>query len=556
MNQSTFSQCPPLAAAPVIRRFALARRPAFTRWSAFALLPAFALGPAFAQTITPIVVSNVTGMQPSYLRPVSISGTGTVNPLGSAAVSFNGSQDQSTGLIQGAFTFSFSRLDGFSITVTPQPVAKMSTLNLSGSISAGTGAYSGATGSVTSTFKYTGTSSSAGFFTLTGAGKITVGTTTTAITLSGFNGPASVANAATGTFQSAPNGNVAPFGTATVNFSGMSNQGKSGASTQAAFTFVFNANDSFMASFSIASNFINGPVNLPCTIIGGTGTFSGATGSLAATFTPNADGTFTLSGTGSITQPPPGAPMITSVTTANAGAAIAQNNFIVIKGTNLVPANTAAAGVIWSTAPSFAAGLLPTQLGPVSVTVNNKPAFVYFYCSAVTDPACSQDQLNILTPLDSTTGPVPVVVNSGPVAIAPFSINMQPVSPSLLLFDTVGHIAATHADYSLLGPTSLYPTKSTPAKPGETIVLYAVGFGLPATPLVNGSSTQSGSLSVLPVCQVGGTAAPLAFAGVVAPGLYQLNLTIPPTAANGDNALVCSYNGSATPAGNLITVQQ
>ena len=174
-----------------------------------------------------------------------------------------------------------------------------------------------------------------------------------------------------------------------------------------------------------------------------------------------------------------------------------------IKGTNLVPANTPAGGVIWSSAPSFANGLMPTQLGSVSVTVNNKPAFVYFYCSAATDSACSQDQLNILTPLDNTTGPVPVVVTSGRSSIPAFSANMQAVAPSFLLFDTVGHIAATHAIGSLLGSTTLYPGLSTPAAPSETIVLYAVGFGLPATPLVNGSSSQSGSLPVLPVCQVG-----------------------------------------------------
>jgi uncharacterized protein (TIGR03437 family) len=537
MSRSTFSKRPLLAAEAVICLFA------------------FTMGLASAQTTTPIVITNATGMQPSYVRPVSISGSGTISPLGTAAASFTGSQDQNIGTIQGAFTFSFSRLDSFNVKVTPQPVTKMTSLNLSGSISGGTGAYSGATGSVTLTFKYTGTTSSAGFFTLTGSGKITVGTTTTSITLAGFNGPASVANAATGTFLSTPSGNVAPFGAAAVSFSGMSKQGGPASPTQGAFTFVFNANDSFIASFSLASNFINTPLNLPCTITGGTGIFSGATGSLAATFAANPDGSYTLSGTGSITQPPAGAPMITSVTTANAGAAIAQNTFIVIKGTNLVPASTAAAGVIWSTAPSFASGLLPTQLGPVSVTVNSKPAFVYFYCSAVTDPACSQDQLNILTPLDSTTGPVPVMVQSGTVSIAPFSINLQPVSPSLLLFDTVGHIAATHANYSLLGPIGLYPT-STPAAPGETITLYAVGFGLPATALINGSSTQAGSLAVIPVCQVGGTSATLTFAGLSGPGLYQLNLTIPPTAANGDNTLVCSYNGYATPAGNLITVQQ
>ena len=67
-------------------------------------------------------------------------------------------------------------------------------------------------------------------------------------------------------------------------------------------------------------------------------------------------------------------PAIVSVATADAGPAISQNDFIVIKGVNLVPANTPASGAIWSSAPSFASGLMPTQLGGISVTVNNKAA--------------------------------------------------------------------------------------------------------------------------------------------------------------------------------------
>ncbi|MGD1091114.1 MAG: protease pro-enzyme activation domain-containing protein [Bryobacteraceae bacterium] len=248
-------------------------------------------------------------------------------------------------------------------------------------------------------------------------------------------------------------------------------------------------------------------------------------------------------------------PIISSVTTAFAGPAIAQNTFIVIKGANLVPATTPANGVIWSTAPSFAAGLMPTQLDGVSVTVNNKPAFVYFYCSAATDPACPLDQLNILTPLDNTIGPVPVVVTSGGVSSSAFTVNMQAVEPSFLLFPK-GYIAATHSNYSLVGPTSLYPGSSTPAKPGEVIELYAVGLGLPSAPLVNGSAAQSGSLPVLPMCSLGGNSATLAFAGLISPGLYQLNLTIPAAAANGDNLVSCTDDGLTTPAGDLITVQR
>jgi uncharacterized protein (TIGR03437 family) len=79
--------------------------------------------------------------------------------------------------------------------------------------------------------------------------------------------------------------------------------------------------------------------------------------------------------------------------------------------------------------------------------------------------------------------------------------------------------------------------------------LYAVSFGLPAMPLVNGSATQGGSLPVLPVCQVGGIPASLTFAGLIVPGLYQLKLTSPAATANEDNALGCSYGGLTTPAG-------
>ena len=251
----------------------------------------------------------------------------------------------------------------------------------------------------------------------------------------------------------------------------------------------------------------------------------------------------------------PSGAVITSVTTAYGPATIAQNTFIVIKGKNLVPATTPASGVIWSTAPSFASGQMPTQLGEVSVAVNNKPAFVYFYCSAATDPACAQDQLNILTPLDSTVGTVPVVVTSGAVSSPPFSVNMQAVTPSFLLDTVAGDVVGTHANSSPLGPTNLFPGVSTPAAVGEGVALYAVGFGLPATPVTNGSANQSGALPALPACQIGGLPAAVIYAGIISPGLYQLNVTIPSGAANGENLISCSYNGVTTPAGDLIAVQ-
>ena len=245
---------------------------------------------------------------------------------------------------------------------------------------------------------------------------------------------------------------------------------------------------------------------------------------------------------------------IAMVNTSWGGTDIAQNTFIEVKGTNLVPATTPAAGVIWSSAPDFASGKMPTNLNGVSVTVNGRPAFVYFYCSAVTSAVCATDQIDVLTPLDSTTGPVQVVVTSGTTVSTSFRANMTAFVPTFLLFNASGPVVATHADYSLLGAATLYPGATTPAKPGESIVIYAIGFGLPVNPLTNGSSSQSGSLFSAPVCQVGGSPAS-AIATLISPGLYQLNLTIPSNAQSGDNPISCTYNGVTTPSGDFITVQ-
>jgi uncharacterized protein (TIGR03437 family) len=116
-------------------------------------------------------------------------------------------------------------------------------------------------------------------------------------------------------------------------------------------------------------------------------------------------------------------------------------------------------------------------------------------------------------------------------------------------------VAALHADYSLLGPASLFPGSTTPAKPGETVLLYANGFGATSVPVVSGSEVQSGSLSPLPVVEIGGIGATVDFAGLVAPGEFQFNVTVPASLADGDQPLKATYNGSTTQSATLITVQ-
>jgi uncharacterized protein (TIGR03437 family) len=123
------------------------------------------------------------------------------------------------------------------------------------------------------------------------------------------------------------------------------------------------------------------------------------------------------------------------------------------------------------------------------------------------------------------------------------------------VFNGGPYITSTHLNGSLIGSTSLYPGYSTPASPGETIVVYANGFGATTVPVVAGAETQSGTLVPLPVVTIGGVNATVLFAGLVAPGEFQFNVVVPPTLSSADQPVTATYNGFTTQAGTLITVQ-
>ena len=120
---------------------------------------------------------------------------------------------------------------------------------------------------------------------------------------------------------------------------------------------------------------------------------------------------------------------------------------------------------------------LTASLDGLSVTVNGVPAYVYYV---------SPTQVNILTPPNAISGSVPVQVSDNGAISANFMVQAQAEAPSFFVFGGGPYIAATHANGSYLGPTSLYPGSTTPAQPGETITMYANGFGSTSTPVVSG----------------------------------------------------------------------
>ena len=239
---------------------------------------------------------------------------------------------------------------------------------------------------------------------------------------------------------------------------------------------------------------------------------------------------------------PTAPPVITSVSNAFSDplTTIAPNTWVAIKGTAL--SNTTRP---WGDA-DFVPGVLPTALNGVSVTIGGKKAYVYYI---------SATQLNVLTPPDLPSGTIQVQVSNNGINSQSFTAQAQTYSISFFVFNGGPYVIATHLNGSLVGPTSLYPGLTTPAAPGETIILYANGYGPVNPPVAAGAITQSGTLPSSPPLQIGGAVANVTFSGVISPGLYQFNVVVPANAKSGDDTIQSEFGGLITPSGTLITVQ-
>ena len=192
-------------------------------------------------------------------------------------------------------------------------------------------------------------------------------------------------------------------------------------------------------------------------------------------------------------------------------------------------------------------GKLPTSLQGVSVTINGIPAYIDYI---------SPTQINVLAPDDATLGPVQVQVTTAGQAGNAVTVQKSQFSPAFLTLDGT-HVAALHLDYSLVGPPNLISgAASTPAKPGEIIQLYAVGFGPANPPQPTGQQVGTATPLANDVqVTIGGQTASVQYAGLVQAGLYQFNVTVP-AVANGDAALVATIGGVPSQKGVLLTVQQ
>jgi uncharacterized protein (TIGR03437 family) len=195
-------------------------------------------------------------------------------------------------------------------------------------------------------------------------------------------------------------------------------------------------------------------------------------------------------------------------------------------------------------ASDFKGANAPTSLDGTSVTIGGQAAFIAYI---------SPTQVNAQVPSNMGTGPQPVVVFDGGGASAPYSINVNATEPGLWAppsFQIGGkaYAGALFIDFTtfVLPAGAIAGATSRPAKPGDTIVLYGIGFG-PVTPAVAaGEVNWEGNALTTPLqIFLGGVAAQVTYAGLApdAVGLYQFNVVVPNIAANDATPLTFALGG-------------
>lgn len=188
----------------------------------------------------------------------------------------------------------------------------------------------------------------------------------------------------------------------------------------------------------------------------------------------------------------------------------------------------------------------PTSLAGITASINGIPAYVWYL-------RADGGQINVLAPADPALTSVPVVVKSCTQASDPFMAQKAALVPGLLappgfLVNGKQYLVAQFQDQTFVGDPSVVPGTSRPAKPGDLLVVYGVGFGEAddaSGPIAPGTiATDANTLKNPLTIAFGTTPAPFVYDGL-APGyvgLYQFDITVP-NVPDGDTPINVTLNG-------------
>ena len=242
---------------------------------------------------------------------------------------------------------------------------------------------------------------------------------------------------------------------------------------------------------------------------------------------------------------PPVVPVITSVLdAASFQPGIEAGSWVMIKGANL--ANTDP-GRTWRT-DEVVGGNLPTSLDGVSVTIDGKPAFVYYI---------SPTQINVQAPSDTAVGTVSVVVTNNGLTSAPAPAQLQAFAPAFFQYPGTNYVTASRLpDYAPVADPAAVPG-TVAARAGDFVVLWGTGFGVTNPPVPAGTTVSGAPQAVTaPTVMLGGIPAEVVSTVLTNgnAGLYQVTIRIPPSVPAGPAAVQASVGGVRTADGVTLFI--
>ncbi len=260
---------------------------------------------------------------------------------------------------------------------------------------------------------------------------------------------------------------------------------------------------------------------------------------------------FTLSAGGGV-KPSVSQAGIVSASAFNPKAGVASGTWLEIFGSNISPSTRGWGGA------DFVGSQAPTSLDGVKVSVNGKNAYVDFI---------SPSQVNVQVPDDAAIGPVQIIVTNRDGSSDPVTVDKAALAPALLApgaWDVGGkqYVVAQLSDGSFVAKTNLIAgLKFRPAKAGEIVTIYGIGFGpvnpgTPAGTVASGTTALQNKATFLFGQTAGDLACTGCYAGLApgAVGLYQFNVKIP-NGPSGDVALTVDAGGVSTKQTLFITLQ-
>jgi len=353
----------------------------------------------------------------------------------------------------------------------------------------------------------------------------TIPTTLTVTNANGTLGASGVAFSGPATLTNIGNGS----------FSGTLPIVPTGGNLVGTFSITLTSGDRINVTLTVPAGVLTGaPLTGSATVTGGTGVYAGATGSF-----PNLTGTTVIGFTTTLSITGPGtivtggavgptAPTITEVLNgASVEGDLAQGSIFVVKGTTL-----SASGFTESGLPR------PTTLGGVKITFTPQSggagtdAFMVYLFNLN-----GVNQLAAILPSAVPVGNYNLTVTNNGTSSAPFPIKVVQRRVSVITADSSGSGLAVVQNF--ISPSQLDINRLTtfasggftfsPSKPGQTLILYAVGLGaVTGGDDIAGGAFDFAANGVDVQALVGGVPIRAAFAGRTrGTGADQINFTLP-----------------------------